>query len=246
MNLLRSLFAFALVATAGAAPTPLDAPSPETPAVELVAGPLTREQFLGDLRRELAAHFNLEGDLQLELPRGWTSPSKPATRWTVEVTEFPALASAAMLVRYRIAADGVVAAENALVFTARHFRDVWVAREPINAGGTLDPAALDTRRVDLFRDREALPINGGDRNFIYARAVGAGRPLTWRDISRRPLVRKGDLVEVSISDGRLRVTMKGLALESGAQGDIVNVRNPDSRKNFAAVVTHENHVQVRF
>ena len=138
------------------------------------------------------------------------------------------------------------AVENALVFTARHFRDVWVAREPIGNGATFDPAALDTRRVDLFRDREALPVTGGDSTFIYARAVGAGRTLTWRDLTRRPLVRKGDLVEVSISDGRLRVTMKGLALESGAQGDTVNVQNPDTRKRFAAVVTHENQVQVRF
>lgn len=246
MNLLRSLLAFALVAAAIAAPDPVAGLSATTPAAEPVAGPLGRDQFLDDLRRELVAHFNLEGDLQLDLPRGWTSPTKPAARWTVEVTEFPSAVSAAMLVRYRIAGDGVVAAENALVFTARHFRDVWVAREPIANGATFDRANLDTRRVDLFRDREALPVTGGDSNFIYARAVGARRTLTWRDLTRRPLVRKGDLVEVSISDGRLRVTMKGLALENGAQGDTVNVQNPDTRKRFAAVVTHENQVQVRF
>lgn len=244
MNLLRSLFALTLVASAVAAP--VAGPGAETPAGETAAGPLGREQFIGDLGRELATHFNLEGELQLDLPRGWTSPAKPAVRWTVTVTEFPAAVSAAMLVRYRIAGDGVVAAENALVFTARHLRDVWIAREPIVSGAAFDPAALDTRRVDLFRDREALPVTGGDSNFIYARAVGAGRTLTWRDLTRRPLVRKGDLVEVSISDGRLRVTMKGLALENGAQGDTVNVQNPDTRKRFAAVVTHENQVQVRF
>ena len=58
-------------------------------------------------------------------------------------------------------------------------------------------------------------------------------------------MRKGDLVEVSVNEGALSVTMKGLALESGAQGDIVTVRNPQSRKDFVAVVTHENRVQVR-
>ena len=68
----------------------------------------------------------------------------------------------------------------------------------------------------------------------------------WRDISRRPLVKKGDLVEVSTSSGLLIVKMKALAMENGGQGETVTVRNPESQKNFAAVVVDENRVQVRF
>jgi flagella basal body P-ring formation protein FlgA len=76
--------------------------------------------------------------------------------------------------------------------------------------------------------------------------VSAGRLLTWRDLARRPLVRKGDFVEVSATSGLLLVTMKALAMENGAQGETVTVRNPVSQKNFAAVVVDENRVQVRF
>ena len=65
-------------------------------------------------------------------------------------------------------------------------------------------------------------------------------------LARRPLVRKGDLVEVTVSEGRLSLTMKALAMENGAQGDVVTVRNTESRKDFVAVVTHENQVRVRF
>jgi flagella basal body P-ring formation protein FlgA len=122
----------------------------------------------------------------------------------------------------------------------------WAARQPLTVGATFDPAALEARRVDLFREREALPAAIGDRSFIFARAVSAGRMLTWRDITRRPLVKKGDVVEVSANSGQLVVTMKALAMESGAQGDTVTVRNTVSLKNFAAVVVDENRVQVRF
>jgi flagella basal body P-ring formation protein FlgA len=76
--------------------------------------------------------------------------------------------------------------------------------------------------------------------------VQAGRVLTWRDISRRPLVRKGDTVEVSAVDGALTITMKAVAMENGAQGDTVTIRNPDSRRDFSAQVVDENRVQVRF
>jgi len=180
------------------------------------------------------------------LPKGWVPPAAAADHWRVELAEYPLLASSAMLVRLRLFGDGALAADASLVLRAVHGREVWVARQPLASGAIFDPSALETRRVDLFRERDALPTSAGDRGFIFARGVSAGRVLTWRDLARRPLVRKGDLVEVSVAEGQLTVTMKALAMESGAQGDVVTLRNPESRKDFVAVVTHENRVQVRF
>jgi len=215
-------------------------------APAVAATPLTREQFVADLARDLAAHFNLEGELELELPRGWTPPTAIAGRWSVELSEYPSIASAAMLVRCRIFADGALAADATFVLRAAHYREVWVVRQPVTFGTIFDPATLDTRRMDLFRERDALPTSVGDRNFSFTRSVPAGRFLTWHDLARRPLVRKGDLVEVTVSEGRLSLTMKALAMENGAQGDVVTVRNTESRKDFVAIVTHENQVRVRF
>lgn len=218
-------------------------------STEAEAAPLSREQFVAAVARDLVTHFNLEGDLQLELLRPWAAPTRAAAAWEISVLEFPTVPSASMLVRVRIVADGKVvssAADAAIVLRASLWRDAWVARQPLTVGVTFDPALLEARRVDLFRDREALPAAIGDRTFIFARAVPAGRMLTWRDIVRRPLVKKGNVVEVSANSGLLLVTMKALAMENGAQGDTVTVRNPVSLKNFAAVVVDENRVQVRF
>jgi len=208
--------------------------------------PVAREQVLADAARDLTSHFNLEGEVQLELPKGWAPPATAADHWRVELAEYPSLASSAMLVRMRLFGDGALAADASLVLRAVHSREVWAARQPVALGAIFDSAVLDTRRVDLFRERDALPTSAGDRGFVFARGVSAGRVLTWRDLVRRPLVRKGDLVEVSVAEGQLTVTMKALAMESGAQGDVVTLRNPESRKDFVAVVTHENRVQVRF
>jgi flagellar basal body P-ring formation protein FlgA len=100
--------------------------------------------------------------------------------------------------------------------------------------------------VDLFRERDALPAAVGDQTFVFARAINPGRVVTWRDIARRPLVKKGDMVEVSAAEGNLSISMKALALQSGAQGEAVTLRNLESRKDFTAFVVDENHVQVRF
>ena len=215
----------------------------EAPANAL---PLTRDALLASLAHDLTAHFNLEGDLDLELLRSWTPPAQVAANWSVNVVEYPSLAGSSMIVRCRVMADGALVAEPTLIVRATLWRDAWVARSPLTINGTFDPAVLETRRVDLFRERDALPAAVGDHSYIFTRGVSAGRLLTWRDISRRPLVKKGEMVEVSAVEGPLVVTMKALAMENGAQGDTVTVRNPDSQKNFAALVIDENRVQVRF
>jgi flagella basal body P-ring formation protein FlgA len=220
--------------------------APALRADDAGATPLTQENFTATLARDLAAHFNLEGDLQLEFLRSWNSPDRVARDWQIQVTEYPAVVSTSMLVRCRIVADGQSLGETTLTLRAALWRDAWVARLPLSNATPFDPAQLDTRRVDLLRERDALPAAVGDHSFNFVRNVPAGRLLTWRDIARRPLVKKGEMVEVSAADGQLVVTMKALAMQNGAQGEVVTVRNLDSKKDFSAFVIDENRVQVRF
>jgi flagella basal body P-ring formation protein FlgA len=205
-----------------------------------------RDSLLADLSRELGTHFNLEGELQLDLVRPWPAPARKATAWTLQVVEFPAAPSASMLVRCRLIADTASAGEFSLILRAALWRDAWVARQPLAVGAAFDASLVEPRRTDVLRERDALPVTAGDRSYVIARAVPTGRLLGWRDLSRRPLVRKGELVEVSAIDGSLVVTLKAQAMESGAQGDTVTLRNPESRRNFSATVINENRVQVRF
>ncbi len=207
---------------------------------------LTREHFVTELTRDLAGHFNLEGDLQLELLRPWMPPAQPAAVWTVEILEYPTAPASSMLIRCRVLADGTAGEPVVLVLRAVLWREAWIARQPLGNGAIFNPSELETRRVDMLRERDALPATAGDRSFALTRSVSPGHLLNWRDIARRPLVRKGSLVEVSAAEGQLTITMKALAMENGARGDTVTVRNPESRKDFAALVIDENHVQVRF
>lgn len=207
---------------------------------------LQREELLLQVGRKISSHFNLEGDLQLELLRNWALPGRTATVWDVAVLEFPNVVSSSLLLRCRLLADGTPVGETTLVLRAQLWRDVWAARQPIALGSSFDAATLEVRRVDALRERDLVPVGTGDRSYVFARGVSPGRLLTWRDLSRRPLVKKGELVEVAAIDGGLAVTMKALAMENGAQGDTVTVRNPVSRRDFAALVVDENRVQVRF
>ncbi len=218
------------------------------PAVDAAVGatPLSRDQFVALLTENLVSHFNLEGELQLELLRAWAAPARVAAQWSVEIAEYPALPASAMLTRCRLLADGQVVGEYTATLRASLWRDAWAARQPLAANTSFDATSLETRRVDFLRDREALPASVGDQSYLFVRSIQPNRLLTWRDISRRPLVRKGDLIEVAAIDGKLQIIMRGLAMENGAAGDTVTVRNPESKRNFAAQVIAENRVQIRF
>lgn len=236
---------FLLLLLAGSAPAAVSAQE-SAPRAARAPVPLSIEAFLSSLSRDLAAHFKLEGELQLEFIRPWAPPSRVAGEWTITIVEFPQVPSSSMLVRCRVLADSQTAADTTVVLRANHWREAWVTLQPIASGAAFDPTVLEPRRVDLFRDRDAVPVSVGDRTFVFSRALAAGRLLTWRDIARRPLVKKGQVVEVSAAEGLLQISMKALALENGARGDTVTVRNPESQKNFAATVVDENRVQVRF
>jgi flagella basal body P-ring formation protein FlgA len=197
------------------------------------------------LNRNVAAHFNLEGDFQLGLEHPWVPERTPAAGWTLTVLEYPTTPASVMLIRCQVA-DAQGAQESSILVQASLWRDAWAVKMPIEAGSAFDTSRLEPRRSDMMREHELLPATVGDLGYVFARAVQVGRVLTWHDVSRHQQVRKGDLVEVTAADGMLKISMKVLALENGVTGDTITVRNPDSKKDFSALVTDENHVEVQF
>ena len=210
------------------------------------AAPFASERLLAELTRCLADHFNTQGDFQLELVRPWTPPACSASDWQVVVTEFPPIESANMLVRFRLLADGVPAGETTLLLRASLWRDMWFAREPIVAGAIFNPGVLEARRVDCLREHGGLPADTGDTSLMFARDVPADRMLTWRDVAHRRLVHKGELVQVTAAEGQLSLTMKALALQNGAKGDLITVRNLESLKDISGTVVGDHRVEVSF
>ncbi|MBP7141301.1 MAG: flagellar basal body P-ring formation protein FlgA [Opitutaceae bacterium] len=220
---------------------------------ETASGPVdeVRAQLLSSLAGELTAHFSAEGDLQLELSRPWQPVSGKSgetnTGLAVKLTEFPAALSSTLLLRVRVTEGSQPPREESVLCRAQLWRDAWVAQTPADRGESFDPGRCDVRRIDALRERDAIPasfVNSTD--WSYLRPVSAGRLLTWRDISRRALVRKGQVIDVSALDGSLQVNLKALAMQDGGKGETVRVRNIESRREFAALVVGENRAQVNF
>ncbi|RRK02747.1 flagellar basal body P-ring formation protein FlgA [Opitutaceae bacterium TAV3] len=206
---------------------------------------------LHQLTTLLAEHFNTPGELALD----WHRERPPALTDTAcfQILAHPAALAPQMLVRIRIQPNTTdnstggapPPTDITLVLRAQLWRDGWLLPTPATRGDPVYLPALTLKRYDALRDRDAVPAEP-DADLIYARAVPAGRLLTWRDVIRRPLVRRGQLIEIAANEGPLSITLRGIALEDAGRGEIVRVRNPESRKEFTALVTAESAARVTF
>lgn len=208
--------------------------------------PVVPARFLPQLAAQLTAHFGVSGELQLDLLRAWAPPMAPSADWAMTVVTPPQVLASQMIVRVRLTSGERNLGEWNLPLRAQLWGDAFLVRQPIARGDPLNTGAFDLRRTDFIRDKDAVPASTELGSLSAARGVGAGATLAWRDVARRALVQRGSRIDVVAVDGSLTITMKALAMQSGALGETIVVRNTESRRDFSAVVSAENQARVTF
>ena len=198
--------------------------------------------WVPEITERIRAHFGLEGDLHLVPVNGGNFAPKAGA--TVSVVEFPANISAQFLLRVRTEVLGEASQEQTIVLRANLWRSGWRLLRPRQSGEMLDLSALEPVRIDVLRDRDALSsMPQGD--YIFTRAVPPDRLLTWRDLAARPIVRRGQVVEVFAQSGPVSVSLKGMAMQDGARNEKIRIRNLQSNREFTAQVTGESRAMIR-
>ena len=237
-------------------PLPKDArpPSPSPLLQTRTAAParpafsLTADVLVAELEKQVAKHFAAEGELKISIARTWPDLRLPEKDWIVTIAEWPigGLGSS-FVVRIRVVSGNETIVEGQLPLRAQLWQDVWFSTTQLERGQALDRNSLTSQKADVLRERIPLvPANAEPSTLEICQAVGPGRALTRRDVTIRPLIRKGQLVEVFAKSGSFGVRMKALALENGAVGDLITLRNVESQKIFNGHVTHDSKVQVQF
>lgn len=69
------------------------------------------------------------------------------------------------------------------------------------------------------------------------RGIPALRPVTESDLQPPLVVKKGDLVTVTMTQGQMNLILQGRALENGAQGDTVRIVNMTSNRTIEGIIT---------
>ena len=122
---------------------------------------------------------------------------------------------------------------------------VAVAARPLVRGQLLGPEDLKTLQRDL------ATIRGGAvreiervQGYRVLRTVRTGQVLRLRDLAPPQLVRRGHRVQVLVERGGLSIQMAGVALQDGAHGERIRVRNPVSNRVVEADVVQSGLVRM--
>ncbi len=75
-------------------------------------------------------------------------------------------------------------------------------------------------------------------------AMRTGQPLRRTDLSRPELVHRDDNVSLVFEVPGILLTTRGKALDSGAEGDVISVLNPQSKRTVQGIVSGSGRVTV--
>lgn len=125
------------------------------------------------------------------------------------------------------------------------FDDVVIAAKPLLKGQKIDDSAFGFAKRDIARLKNGYYSEPGALQQLQARRnLKRGAVLTPANLAPRMLVRSGQQVTLVLDYNGLQVKSSGKALDSASIGELVRVRNSQSKKIIEGVVSGDALVQV--
>jgi flagella basal body P-ring formation protein FlgA len=157
----------------------------------------------------------------------------------------PVVLGARSAVRISWATQSAARKRATVWFSVSGMQSVLAARSHIRAGSIVGPPAAVQSESDVLSLGCRPLTSAADLTDMRAmRSFAENATLCADGFERRPAVARGETVLVRSGSGVVTVLTKGTALQDGALGQILKVRNPASRGTYLAAVTGTQEVTV--
>ena len=209
---------------------------------------LDANTVLDAIAAELQGHYQVLGELRVSAQREWRPVKLNSNNWHLNITQHPLNGlQSSVLLKFEIIEDDRVIGQWQLPVRCELWQSVLKSTRRIVNG--VEPLASDflVRKADVLRlaDRP-VPVDLDLDQYVIKQSIPDSSVLLWQNVEEKPLIRKGQVVDVVASEGIMLISMKGVALEDGLLNDFISIRNLTSKKSIEAQVIDENHVKVHF
>ncbi|MBK8099026.1 MAG: flagellar basal body P-ring formation protein FlgA [Planctomycetes bacterium] len=208
--------------------------------VQTIGTDVQPAEFIDAATTALQAVLTLEGgDVEHELAGRVRSMQVPPGRRSMELrarVKGDRTAPASAVVDVEVQVDGERYKVVPVGFKLTRFQNVLKTVGSIRAG-----APLSADNVELTRERVAqstgfyLTSMSQVDGMIARRNLQPGVLLTLSDSAPPAIIRKGEIVTVVLTRGRVKVTVKALANHDAALGDVLALTNLQSRAQLTGV-----------
>ena len=120
-----------------------------------------------------------------------------------------------------------------------------VAAVNMSAGQTLQRESLKLEYMDAEKVSKAyyLEMDGLEGQELM-RALRAGEPIRVSDLRQATLVKRGDMVLMTVGTSKtFEISVKAEAMQDGKMGEQIKLRNTESGRTLAGIVTGKGTVK---
>jgi len=142
--------------------------------------------------------------------------------------------------------DGALARTVSVAVRVGVATEVLVAARPIARGRTITLDDVRIERRELSAGQEPLHDPGAAQGRRASRNIAPGEPVLASLVIDPPLIRRGDVVQLTAEGRGVRAIAQGEAKEDGKAGDVIRVRNLTSNRVVYGLVDAERSVRVQF
>lgn len=122
---------------------------------------------------------------------------------------------------------------------------IYIAKRPLLKGTHLTETDIYQTELDVQQLKQGYFVNKEELvGQVCKQNITADSPLTPYNIELAKLVHKGEQVSILAVNENLTISMEGIALDDGAMGEPIKVRNMSSKKVVEAQVSGAKKVKV--
>ena len=200
-------------------------------------------QALSDLlRKELVRD---QGELELRFVRPWAPTPIADEPYTLRIPDLPASGLTPNFhLRFELITESETLGTWQTPMEARLWKEVWMCQQPLKRGATVQASDVSRERRDALKlPRDLIPTSfNPQEEWQMAENVNPGQPLLRRSVQAKIILQKGQMVDALLKDGTLSIAIKAEVLDNGAPGQIIRIRNPNSRRELRGKVINEQTV----
>lgn len=211
------------------------------------AGLLTAGEGLeGDMEKAVIKYYDLEdSDVEVELR---------TSRIAIEPESYDSLVVDPLtrgeprgLLSFAVRAykKGEFVAEDQIRVKIEYFKEVYVTTDRIGRRDKITPEKVTLKRMEITSLTEKPVTSDDDLSKMWTlRSINKDQILTTGIVDLIPPVKSGQGVSILYKSGPLEIVARGIAMEDGFQGDMIRVRNNQSRKTILATVADDETVEI--
>jgi len=200
---------------------------------------VTDEWLTHEIAERLRDNYHdLDGDMVVSLARRNPNIELPEGELSLELSSLPSGGlRSRVLLHYNLTLNNKIVHSDTVPVIVKVLREVFVANRKLARKKPIQLEDLKLATIDVLNSRDkpispSADLSGYEMNHT----ILEGTVLSERYLRLTPSIYRGDIVTGWIKRGLLEINLKLEALEEGAPGQLIRLKNPNTRKTLRGIV----------